>query len=145
MKRNLAKIGNYLWKVSLQNLNKVLSPEELKMFNSNDYYYLTVISQREKTKPSDLARDLNLTRPAISAMIRKFLKLEIIEKVQGMKDKRIFYVSLTEKGQKIIDGDNELFENLDKLIKCSSKSDEEYKVIERVLDSIIDYLGDNHE
>lgn len=108
----IAFISNYLWKLSIDNINKTLSDDQIRSFNMNDYYYLTVISQLENPNLGDIARELKLTKPAISAMVQRLIKNDLVEKLQSPKDKRVYYLKITEKAKKIIQGDYALYDNL---------------------------------
>ncbi len=136
IKNSIGFIANYLWRSSIKNLSFHLTESELKVFSSNDYYYLTTIYYMNQPNFSQVAEVLNLTKPAISALVRKLIQLGLIEKKQSEEDKRIFYLSVTQKGKSIIDGDEELYKNFDLLIK-NLASKEQYKLIETLLDQIV--------
>jgi Transcriptional regulators len=108
----IAEISNFFWEKSISNINQTLSSGQIKNFNMNDYYYLTVIYQLGTPKFGDIADALHLTKPSISAMVQRLIKNELVTKVQSDEDKRIFYVKLTEKGLKIIQGDYDLYRDL---------------------------------
>jgi len=108
----IAFIANYFWKTSTDNINSILSDGQVSSFNMNDYYYLTVIYQLGNPNLGDVAKELKLTKPSISAMVQRLIKNDLIEKIQSNDDKRIFHLSLTEKGLKIVQGDNALYRNL---------------------------------
>lgn len=108
----IAFIANYFWKSSIDNINTILSIDQVGSFSMNDYYYLTVISQLENPNLGDAAKGLKLTKPAISAMVQRLIKNDLIKKEQSLEDKRIFFIKLTEKGRKIIHGDVALYQSL---------------------------------
>ncbi len=64
--------------------------EYLKKFD--EYEYVTI---------SQLAEDLNLSKPSITEMVKKFIKLDCVEKEQCSHDARVYYLFLTEKGKGI--------------------------------------------
>lgn len=105
-------ISNYFWKRSIDNINSILSIDQFRNFNLNDYYYLTVISQLYNPNLGDVAKELKLTKPAISAMVQRLIKNDLVEKIQSPEDKRVFHIALTEKGLKIVQGDNALYSDL---------------------------------
>lgn len=113
---SIAFIANYFWEKSIKNINNTLSDKQAGSFNMNDYYYLTSIYQLGAPKLGELADKLNLTKPAISALVKRLEKNELIIKTQSEQDKRVFRVKLTDKGIKIIEGDNKLYLELSKLI-----------------------------
>lgn len=116
LEKNIAFISNYFWKESINNINKILL-DEANSFNMNDYYYLAEIYQLGRPKLGELATRLNLTKPAISAMIRRLEKNDLVVKTQSQEDKRIYFVNLTENGLKIIEGDYDLYAKLSDLLK----------------------------
>lgn len=105
-------ISNYFWKRSIDNINSILSIDQFRNFNMNDYYYLTVIGQLGNPNLGDVAKELKLTKPAITAMVQRLIKKGLIEKRQSPDDKRVFHIALTEKGLKIVQGDNALYSDL---------------------------------
>ncbi|MFL0250675.1 MarR family transcriptional regulator [Clostridium neuense] len=113
---SIAFIANYFWEKSIKNINNTLSDKQAGSFNMNDYYYLTSIHQLGSPKLGELADKLNLTKPAISALVKRLEKNQLIIKKQSEQDKRVFRVKLTDKGIKIIEGDNKLYLELSNII-----------------------------
>lgn len=140
IKDSFAFIANYLWRESIKNLENHLTESEFKNFSSNDYYYLTTIYYMGKPNFSQVAEALKLTKPAISAMIRKLTKIGLIEKAQSQEDKRVYYICVTEKGKRIINGDEELYKKIDLLIKETLDSEEKYEFVETLLGEIVHSL-----
>ncbi|MCR3760498.1 MarR family winged helix-turn-helix transcriptional regulator [Clostridium felsineum] len=112
MEKKIAFIANYMWGQSIKNIKDVLSEAEISNFNINDYYYLTMIYELKNPKMSEVAEKLKLTKPAISALVKRLSKNELITKVQSEKDKRIYYLKLTGKALEIIEGDNRIYEQI---------------------------------
>ena len=136
IKENIAFIANYFWKASIDTINETLSSNQINTFNMNDYYYLTVIYQLGNPKLGEVANALNLTKPSVSAMVQRLIKNDLIIKTQSDKDKRVHYLSLTEKGLKIMLGDAALYENLaDSLSSMLSK--DQLEEVNCLLDMIV--------
>ena len=133
-------IANYLWRESIKNLKEHLTESELKSFSSNDYYYLTTIYYMGKPNFSEVAEALKFTKPAISALIRKLTKMDLIEKVQSQEDKRVYHICVTAKGKNIVDGDEELYNKIDSAIKETLNSNEKYGFAENLLEEIAGIL-----
>lgn len=144
LEKDIAFISNYFWKRSIDNINSTLPESQANSFNINDYYYLTEIYQLGKPKLGDLAVKLNLTKPAISAMVRRLEKNQFVEKIQSAEDKRIFYLQLTNKSLKIIEGDFELYSDLSKLMK-SCFSEEQIEIISKSLEKVVVKLKEEQE
>jgi DNA-binding MarR family transcriptional regulator len=51
-----------------------------------------------KITVSDLSRYLNVTRATMSVLVNQLLKAKIVESIENPKDKRSFYIKLTESG-----------------------------------------------
>ena len=64
--------------------------EYLKKFD--EYEYVTI---------SQLAENLKLSKPSITEMVKKFIKLDCVKKEQCSHDARVYYLFLTKKGKGI--------------------------------------------
>ncbi|HEX2947833.1 MAG TPA: MarR family transcriptional regulator [Clostridia bacterium] len=141
IEENISFISNYFWKKSVDNINEILTEGQIKSFNMNDYYYLTVIYQLGTPKLGEVAEELHLTKPSISAMVQRLSGNGLVEKVQSDKDKRVFHLKLTSKGLKIVQGDYALYRNLAEVIlnflTIKQKSD-----AEGLLDMVVAVLKD---
>ena len=63
--------------------------------------YLKKFDEHEYVTISQLAEDLNLSKPSITEMVKKFIKLDCVKKEQCSHDARVYYLFLTEKGKGI--------------------------------------------
>ncbi len=134
---NLESIINYLWHASSLRINQLLQNEA--DFNISDYYYLTAIYNMGEPNFGDVAEALSLTKPAISALIKRLQKQDLIEKRQSEVDKRIYYLRLTEKGKSMIAGDPNLYKHIEKLIS-SSVSPEQLQALDCLLEVVASLL-----
>ncbi|MBE6022089.1 MAG: MarR family transcriptional regulator [Cellulosilyticum sp.] len=135
---NLETLTNYLWHESTKKINTLLIHET--DFNISDYYYLTAISNMEHPNFGDVAHALNLTKPAVSALIKRLIHHELIEKIQCEEDKRIFYLSITQKGKEMINGDSNLYARLESLISHSVNPDE-LQALDHLLNKIVSLIS----
>jgi len=133
IKNSIALIANQLWLHSIKNINNQLSETEVRKFSSQDYYYLTTIYYMNGPNFSEVAERLNLTKPAISAMVNKLSCMGLVNKIQSVDDKRMHYLHLTDKGKKIVEGDEALYDRIETLIKSTIVDESNYKLIEKVL------------
>ena len=138
---NLEAITNYLWHQSTKRINTLLINEP--DFNISDYYYLTAIYNMEHPNFGDVAEALHLTKPAVSALIKRLASHELIEKVQCAQDKRIYYLSITEKGRQMVEGSSELFTHLESIIASSVTSDQ-LQALDCLLEVIVSLLNDSN-
>jgi DNA-binding MarR family transcriptional regulator len=63
--------------------------------------YLKVIDEHGDVTFSRLAKITRNSKPTITEMVNKFLKMDCVYKEKSSDDGRIFYIRLTEKGQRI--------------------------------------------
>lgn len=58
-------------------------------------------SKEDKVKVSDLSSHMNQTMPSITRSLKAMEEMKLVKKENSPKDKRIVYVSLTDKGNEI--------------------------------------------
>lgn len=105
----------------------------------DDSKYLMYIYKKGKVKSVDFAKDMRITKSAVSQTITKFVSKGYVKKEESEIDKRVQYISLTDEIKSIfklsIDELNEQYENA-----LTFLSDEEitqlmtllYKINERI-------------
>jgi len=64
---------------------------------------LDLILRLEEPTPSDLARELGITKPSVSALVARLLTAGFVRKEQSHRDARSFHLHLTEKGVALMD------------------------------------------
>ena len=138
---NLEAITTYLWHQSTKRINSLLINEP--DFNISDYYYLTAIYNMERPNFGDVADALNLTKPAVSALIKRLIRHELIQKIQSPQDKRVFYLEITEKGKQMVEGDAQLFSRLESIISSTVTSDQ-LQALDCLLEVVSSLLNDNN-
>lgn len=67
--------------------------------------YLKVIDEHGEVTFSRLARITRNSKPTITEMVNKFVQMECVYREKSPDDGRIFYIRLTEKGQRIARSD----------------------------------------
>ncbi len=135
--KNLEAITNYLWHQSSERINHLLLTHA--DFNISDYYYLLAIHNMKRPNFGDVAEALSLTKPAISALIKRLQKHEFIEKVQSEEDKRVYFLELTPKGKEIVEGNHQLYSHIEELIS-SSVSSSQLQALDCLLDVVTSLL-----
>jgi DNA-binding MarR family transcriptional regulator len=61
--------------------------------------YIKKFDQHEYVTISKLAEILDLSKPSVTEMIKKFIKLDCIYKQKCHEDGRVYYIHLTDKGK----------------------------------------------
>ena len=101
--------------------------------NVNFFQYIDVIGDMESPTYGELAQKLNLSKPAITAIVNKLIKQNLVYKEQSMTDKRTFYIKPTKNGLNIFNScrlaHNDLAEKL---------TEEEYKQLVHLLCLVIE-------
>ena len=64
---------------------------------------LDLIQRLEEPTPSDLARELGITKPSVSALVARLLTAGFLRKERSHQDARSFHLHLTEKGAALMD------------------------------------------
>lgn len=141
MEEKFSNLVNLLWEECIRNLNTTLNEEEVNKFSNNDYYYLLVIHSLQKPNFSQISEKLSLTKPAVSAIVRKLINMKLVEKQQSTEDKRIYNVVLTTKGRSILQGDKAVYKWVTDTIKDNVKSEKELIIIEHIISVLVEELG----
>ena len=68
----------------------------------NQLHYLKVIDSTFEMTFGKFAEMLAVTKPSVTEIVNKLIKLNVVEKSRCERDKRIFYIKLTEKGRNIV-------------------------------------------
>jgi DNA-binding MarR family transcriptional regulator len=79
--------------------SQALNESELAELSMKQLVYLDTIARLDHPTFSDLAKSLGVSKPSVTAIVRKLLQKGYVEKVQSAEDRRAFYVLLTEKGK----------------------------------------------
>lgn len=67
----------------------------------NQLHYLKVIDRTVDITFGKFAEILKITKPSVTEIVNKLIKLDCVEKKRCHTDKRIFYIKLTDKGRNI--------------------------------------------
>lgn len=93
-------------------------------------YYLRIIDSNRAMTFSQLADCTSNSKPTISEMINKFISQDCVYRERSTEDKRVFYIRLTEKGQRIARADELSWLMLAEKIERSLTEDEINLLIE---------------
>lgn len=79
----------------------VLVEERLADVSLHDLFVLGTILTLEQPTASQLAETLRVTRPTITAVIKKLVAQGYVKRVQSAEDGRAYHISLTDQGTQI--------------------------------------------
>lgn len=95
--------------------------------------YLRAIDEYEEVTFSRLAKITRNSKPTITEMINKFVKMECVYRERSQDDGRIFYIRLTEKGRMIARAEESaLLQVIEKMVNSLDENE---------LDMLINILG----
>ena len=97
--------------------------------------YITMMDKIEYLTTSSLARELNLSKPTVTEMVKKFIYLDCVYKVQCSQDKRVSYLHLTAKGKTIANIERIKMEKLIELM-VNSLEDDDIETLVQILNKI---------
>jgi len=81
----------------------VLNDLKLSELSLKQMDYLKSLNDICGVTTSQLAEKLELSKPTVTEMVKKFIKMGIVYKESCPSDGRVYYLKLTEKGQQIVD------------------------------------------
>lgn len=74
--------------------------------------YLETIARMDRPAFSELAEKLEVTRPSVTALVQKLIRMGYVKKVQSEEDRRVYHIVLTPKGEQF----NQMHANVHRLI-----------------------------
>jgi len=87
-------------------------------------HYLETIGLMVNPTFGELADQLNVTRPSVSAIVKKLIQTGYLEKIQSTQDGRVYTLHLTEKGMRFNELHGEVHQMLAKSITENLNQDE---------------------
>lgn len=67
----------------------------------HQFFYLQEIRRQQTTTLTELARALHITKSSATAIVTKLITDGLVSRTKSEKDKRVYFLSLTEKGHRI--------------------------------------------
>ena len=83
IEENLSVLSNYLWKQSIENINNVIGDKNKGSFTNTDYFNLSKIYYLKKPQFTQIAEELNVTKPAVSLIVKRLMALDLVERIQS--------------------------------------------------------------
>lgn len=104
----------------LANMNK----GNINGVTATHYNLIDYIYRNDKSTGKQIAESFNISPPAISRQLKFLIQNRLIEQDQSTDDRRVFYLSVTEKGKFIIDNSENFRERVAKTVSQSLSPDE---------------------
>lgn len=80
---------------------EALAESRFSELTGKQMYYLEAISNLNNPNLGELATELNLSKPSITAIIDKFEEKGFIRKVKSDEDRRVSHIHMAERGKEI--------------------------------------------
>jgi len=129
--------------------NLVLKSEEkfLKNLGVNlsiaEIYTVYAIGKSMEKTMSEVASNLSITLGTLTASINNLEKKGFVKRNRSENDRRVVIVSLTEKGNDVVDQHNTYHHNMIKDMVVNLSTNEEYALV-KALNNLIDYFSINN-
>ncbi len=88
---------------------KELENIELHDFSMANFRYVEEIYNLKNPTFVELTNKLKYSKPTVTLMVAKLIEKEFVTKTKSEGDGRVFYLGLTEKGEKIIESYNKVY------------------------------------
>ncbi|MBM7624265.1 MarR family winged helix-turn-helix transcriptional regulator [Sporohalobacter salinus] len=138
LKKSLVQIINYFISLQKQKKEEFLK-DELSSLTVNHFYYIDAIEKLKKPTFTDLAEELNVTKPSVSTMVNKLIAEGYVYKERSVEDGRVFHLYLKDKGKKIIDVETKAYNEFIRQIK-SILNESQLKKLNDILAKILNNL-----
>lgn len=79
--------------------SEAFEQEKFSNLSMRQLLYLETIAQMERPTFSELADQLDVTKPSVTALVKKLMKMGYVKKVQSQEDLRVYHIVLTTKGE----------------------------------------------
>jgi DNA-binding MarR family transcriptional regulator len=99
------KLREVIYEVA-QTYREANSMPDLPNLTVKQYYYLDVINWMNNPTYSEIAEKFKVTKPAVTGIVTKLINLGYLERVQSEKDRRVYYIWVSDKGKKLIEINN---------------------------------------
>ena len=109
---------------------------EFSKLTVSQLQYIDAIGTLGKPAVSDVASQLNITKASVTTAINKLIELGYVVKTQSEDDKRVFHVTLTETGQKLVNVKHQALKAYMEFIDAAL-SEEETAQFEAILTKLV--------
>lgn len=99
--KNLTDIIKILTHNMVEIEQEVMGSSNFAELTQKQLHYLEVISELKNPNLSELAKELRLSKPSITAIVDKLIEAGFIRKVQFDEDRRVSHIHMTTKGKEI--------------------------------------------
>ena len=114
----------------------VLDDLKLMELSIRQLNYLKMLNKPEGVTMSELAEKLDLSKPTVTQMVRKFIKIGYANKEACPNDGRKYYIRLTVKGKNLVDMDSYVVRDMVEKVE-KKLTPEEMETLATILEKIV--------
>ena len=130
---NLFEAFNRFMHIKTECRYNIIKKHNISEMSLKQIQYLKKFDRPKQVTISQLAAELGLSKPTVTEMVKKFIRLDYIQKEQCTRDARVYYLFLTEKGRMIARLEEMANEQFIKRVKNSLDEDDINLLIEILL------------
>jgi len=90
---------NRFLKMYFNSSREVYEEINFKEITGKQFKYLKLIRKHDKSTYSELAELFCISKPTLTETINKFLDAGLVQKTRSSEDQRVYYISLTKRGE----------------------------------------------
>ena len=139
MRKNLEELIGIILNRSEQFEESAMASSDIRELTVRQLHCLETIHTLDNPSPSELAKELHITKPSATVMIDKLVGKDYVEKVKSDADRRIAHIHLTKKGIKASLWHQEIHRDFASLLFRDLSGEEIYQ-LEKILTKAINRL-----
>ena len=132
LKETITNLSDFIEKI----LEEALDSYDFSDLTQQQLHYMQVIVRMKNPTLSELATELNLTRPTVTVLVNKLTEKGYVTRVRSNKDRRIMHLHIDKKGTKINSIREFANEKIAEKIK-TGLSESEAVILTELLDKIV--------
>jgi DNA-binding MarR family transcriptional regulator len=136
----LTEIVDILTRTMGEMESRVLSGSAFAELSMRQLHYLDVVNRLGHPTLSELARELGVSRPSVTAAVAKLTDAGFVAKVASDEDRRVSHVHLAKRGQRMVRLHDEVHQSVADLF-TNALTQRELRELVRVLNKVISRLG----
>ena len=123
---------------------KAIITEDFKDISNNDMHIIEAIGIKEPKNMASVAKALSITVGTLTIAINNLVKKGYVVRSRSEKDRRVVYITLTEKGRKAYDHHKQYHEEMT-ISAAAQLNEEELDVLMEALDKLNIFFRGCHQ
>ncbi len=103
-------------------------------------YYVEAIFRRGRPSLGELAKELRISKASVSTGVHKLIHKGLAKAEQSREDRRVYYISLTANGRRLIEAEKNAFREFSDGIR-KALTDKEIRALGEILAKVADLGG----